>query len=202
MSAPVDRHVPARAPSEAMRLAQAAACGDEAAIAALLKLLTPRLSTIVRAILGRGHPDIDDAIQQTLIGLVRAMPAFRGECDPAGYGARIAVRIAVAARKQAQVQRSRIDPEGEIDAPAPGAGDPVLANRRKEALRELLASLPCEQAETLAMRVVLGWSLEEIARHTSTPLNTVRSRLRLAKQSLRHRIEVDPSLMELLGVDT
>ena len=58
-------------------------------------------------------------------------------------------------------------------------------------MRELLAAIPTEQGETLAMRVVLGWSLEEIAAHTRVPVNTVRSRLRLAKEAMRRRIEAD-----------
>jgi RNA polymerase sigma-70 factor (ECF subfamily) len=63
-----------------------------------------------------------------------------------------------------------------------------------------LADLPSEQAEALAMRVVLGWSLKEIAVYGSVPLNTVRSRLRLAKEALRRRIELAPHLASALEV--
>ena len=55
-------------------------------------------------------------------------------------------------------------------------------------------------AEALAMRVVLGWSLEEIAAQSGAPLNTVRSRLRLAKEGMRRRIEEKPDLVEALEV--
>jgi RNA polymerase sigma-70 factor (ECF subfamily) len=68
-------------------------------------------------------------------------------------------------------------------------------------MRELLAELPPEQAEALAMRVVLGWSLEEIAVQSRAPLNTVRSRLRLAKESLRKTIESQPWLHEALELN-
>ena len=50
------------------------------------------------------------------------------------------------------------------------------------------------------MRVVLGWSLEEIAAHTQVPVNTVRSRLRLAKEAMRRRIEADAALVEALEI--
>jgi RNA polymerase sigma-70 factor (ECF subfamily) len=50
------------------------------------------------------------------------------------------------------------------------------------------------------MRVVLGWSLEEIAAHTRVPVNTVRSRLRLAKEAMRRRIEADSDLVEALEI--
>jgi len=52
------------------------------------------------------------------------------------------------------------------------------------------------------MRVVLGWSIKEIATHSGAPLNTVRSRLRLAKEALKSRIEEDPGLVEALGMAT
>jgi RNA polymerase sigma-70 factor (ECF subfamily) len=41
---------------------------------------------------------------------------------------------------------------------------------------------------------VLGWSLEEVASATGVPVNTVRSRVRLAKEALRRRIEALPHL--------
>jgi RNA polymerase sigma-70 factor (ECF subfamily) len=43
----------------------------------------------------------------------------------------------------------------------------------------------------------LGYSVEEIARATSTPPETVRSRLRLAKNTLRQRIVTEPALAEV-----
>jgi RNA polymerase sigma-70 factor (ECF subfamily) len=45
---------------------------------------------------------------------------------------------------------------------------------------------------------VLGYTLEEIARASSAPLNTVKSRLRLAKQVLRAKVAEDPWLADLL----
>jgi RNA polymerase sigma-70 factor (ECF subfamily) len=67
-------------------------------------------------------------------------------------------------------------------------------------LRGLLEIIPQEQAEALALRTMLGWSLQEIAAASAVPLNTVRSRLRLAKEALRSKIEADSSLAEALGV--
>ncbi len=47
------------------------------------------------------------------------------------------------------------------------------------------------------LRVVYGHSIEEISTLTRTPFNTVRSRLRLAKEALRQRIEAEPQWAEL-----
>jgi RNA polymerase sigma-70 factor (ECF subfamily) len=189
--------------SSTVELARLAATGDSMATGKLLRTLTPRLVRVVRAVLGGGHPDVDDAIQQALIGFVQALPAFRGDCDPLGYATVIAVRAAVAVRKRAHIDHGRRDDSADADAIAghrPSPGDEVAARQRKELLRDLLAELPNEQAEALAMRVVLGWSLEEIAAQSGAPLNTVRSRLRLAKEGMRRRIEERPSLVDALEV--
>jgi RNA polymerase sigma-70 factor (ECF subfamily) len=192
---------PAAPESEAMVLARQAAAGNGLATGRLLRMLTPRLGSIVRAIMGAGHPDRDDALQVTLIGFVQALPSFRGECDPAGYAATIAVRTAVAARKRARVRGSREETsQVEPADPTSSPGQLAESRRQQEILRDLLAAIPTEQGETLAMRVVLGWSLEEIAAHTRVPVNTVRSRLRLAKEAMRRRIEADSDLVEALEI--
>ena len=67
-----------------MELAKLAAGGDSVATGKLLRAMAPKLVGVVRAVLGGNHPDLDDAIQQTLIGFVQALPAFRGDCDPLG----------------------------------------------------------------------------------------------------------------------
>lgn len=182
-------------------LAREAAAGDSAATSKLLRAVAPKLVAIVRAILGRGHPDVDDAVQQTLIGFVQGLPSFRGDCDPTGYGRVIAVRTAMHVRRRARARDVRSDDSVDMDAmPAsrPSPRELVHARRRKETIRELLEQLPPEQGETFAMRIVLGCSLDEIARHTGVPLNTVRSRLRLAKERLKAKIESDPVLLETL----
>jgi RNA polymerase sigma-70 factor (ECF subfamily) len=186
-----------------MALARAAAGGDSAATGQLLRLLAPRLNRVVRAVLGGHHPDVDDAFQQSLIGLVQALPAFRGDCEPIGYATIIAVRTALAMRKRSRIEQSRREDDVETDTMPEACrsqSDEVAANRRKEVMRELLDHLPPEQSEALAMRIVLGWSIKEIATHSNAPLNTVRSRLRLAKEALKSRIEANADLVAALEV--
>ena len=188
---------------EAIALARQAAAGDAAATSRLLRSIGSRVIRVVRAVMGGGHPDVDDVAQQALIGFIQALPAFRGDCDPARYATTIAVRTAIGARRRGRVERARRDSSADADALASSCTEPgeeMASQRRKEVLRDLLAELPPEQAEALAMRVVLGWSLDEIASQSATPLNTVRSRLRLAKESLRRTIESQPELVELLEV--
>jgi RNA polymerase sigma factor (sigma-70 family) len=56
---------------------------------------------------------------------------------------------------------------------------------RAEVMRDLIRRLRPVQAETLVMRVVLGFTVEEIALATDVSVNTVKTRLRLGKKALR-----------------
>ena len=121
------------------------------------------------------------------------------------YVSRIAVRTAMAARKRRIVRQNRAEAIGsEVgdDDYAASAGDDAWAVRRRDLLRALLDELPEAQADTFALRIALGYSMQEVADATGAPVNTVRSRLRLAKEALRHRIEKDPAFAELIGEET
>jgi RNA polymerase sigma factor (sigma-70 family) len=182
-------------------LAQQAARGDTEATAKLLRLLAPGMLRTAHALLGRAHPEVDDVAQQSMIALVQALPSFRGECTPGHFANSITTRFALAARRRQATRESRTDDGVEVDglfSDARSAVDHVLSEKRRAAIRELLSTLPEAQAQTLALRVVLGLSLAEVAAATQVPLNTVRSRIRLAKEALMERIEADASLLELL----
>jgi RNA polymerase sigma-70 factor (ECF subfamily) len=183
-------------------LAARAASGDLWAIQALLKAITPLVRRIVAGVLGGGHANFDDVVQQALIAVQHALPAFRGECHPSGYASRIALRIALRARRRNRVEHARREAFARLDlGPDPGHAPAAEAEagQRRRVLRDLLEELPEEQADALGLRVILGWSLEAVASATGAPLNTVRSRVRLAKEALRRRIEATPELADLRG---
>jgi RNA polymerase sigma-70 factor, ECF subfamily len=183
-------------------VAARAALGDEPAMRQLLRSIATSLLAAVRAVVGRNAPDVEDIAQETMVAFVQALPAFRAECSVNHYVSRIAVRTAVAARKRRVIRENRADSfeeQGTGEQYAASPGDEAWAARRREALRGLLAELPEVQAETFALRVALGYSMHEVAAATGAPVNTVRSRLRLAKEALRRRIEQDPALAEVLG---
>lgn len=185
-----------------LALAKEAGTGDAAATAKLLRLVAPEMRRVVRGVLGNHSADVDDASQQALVGLVHALPAFRGDCSPVGYACRIAFRTALAVRRQRVRLRDRCDLSVDADSLShdDGGAQREGAGLRMELLRTLLDDVPPEQAEALTLRTVLGWSLAEIAEASGAPLNTVRSRLRLAKEAVRAKIEANPELAEALGV--
>jgi RNA polymerase sigma-70 factor, ECF subfamily len=160
--------------------------------------LRPTLVRVVASVLGSSHPDFDDAIQQSSLALIRAAAVFRGECHPAGYAARITLRVALRMRRKSHREWGR---RNEVEQPlidSISPNDLAEASQRRELLRDLLAELPAAQSEALTLRAVLGWSLDEVARATGVPSNTVRSRIRLARQNLKRSIARAPHLAEAL----
>ncbi|MFZ5897173.1 MAG: RNA polymerase sigma factor [Myxococcota bacterium] len=186
----------------ALALVRRAVAGDLPAAQELLTLLLPSIARVVAGVMGAAHPDLDDAIQQTLIAVVRALPAFRGECHPAGFACRIAARTAARARRRTRQARVLQEDFARLAASEPeveSPGEVADGERRRRVWRDLLDELPEEQSETLVLRVLMGWSLEEVAKATSTPVNTVRSRIRLAKEALRKKLDAMPALAEEVG---
>ena len=193
-----------RAESEE-RLVRAAQAGDASAIDLLLSELTPPVLRAARALLGPAHPDIDDLVQDVLIAVFDALPSFRGECTLLHFAIRIGARRAATMRRRSRSVLEWLGAffrrEQPFRSEAPDPPDETAADRRRRALRTLLSELPEAQAETLVMRVALDYGIEEIAQATRVPVNTVRSRLRLAKDALRRRIEADARWAELWEED-
>src|SRR5450631_3191067 len=84
--------------AELTALARLAGSGDPAATRRFLDQMWPTLSRVVNSVLGSRHPEVDDVIQQSLIAVLQALSAFRGDCHPAGYASRIALHVALRAR--------------------------------------------------------------------------------------------------------
>ena len=189
-------------------LVAAAAGGSAPAARRVLERVAPPVHRVVRAVLGPSSSRVgcaalaEDVTQDALLAVVHALGSFRGECGFVHYACRIAARVAVAARRAraAEAVAASLDDEAALEIAVACAGDDPEAPRRRALLRALLDELPEAQAETLVLRVMLGFSIAQTAEATAVPPNTVRSRLRLAKEALRHRIEQDPSLAEMLEV--
>jgi RNA polymerase sigma factor (sigma-70 family) len=175
--------------------------GDREARNQLVADLAPGVLRALSALLGRTHPDLEDLAQDVLIAVVAALPDFRGDSTLLHFAVRIAARKSVVVRRRSRSVLGWLEGfwrgEHPLRQPHATAHDEFCADRQRALLRLLLSELPDAQAEALWLRVVCGHSIEEISAITETPFNTVRSRLRLAKEALRQRIEVEPHWAEL-----
>jgi RNA polymerase sigma-70 factor, ECF subfamily len=184
-------------------LVAAAAGGSAPAARRVLERVAPPVHRVVRAVLGPSASRAgvaEDVTQDALLAVVRALGSFRGESGFVHYACRIATRVAVAARRARAAEAGGVSLDDEEALEIPLAGEDPEAPRRRALVRALVDELPEAQAETLVLRVMLGFSIAQTAEATAVPPNTVRSRLRLAKEALLRRIEGDPSLAEMLEV--
>jgi RNA polymerase sigma factor (sigma-70 family) len=194
------------AADDLLPLARATAKGDADAAATLVMHVAGPMLRVVRRVLGRQHPDIDDVAQDSAIALLRALATFRGDCSVVHFANRVALLTALAARRQL---RARNDGGGESQArnlenvadelPSPLAT--TLAARRRQVVHDLLDELPDVIAESLALHFVLGYTVEEISAAIAVSRNTVWSRLRQGKRALRRKLEGNTQLAEMLEVN-
>ena len=192
----------AEAHDELAELAQAVARGDARALRSFLTRIVPHLLRVARRVLGPAHPFVEDVAHDAAYAVVDQLPTFRGEGTILNFSRRVAVLTAMnmrrrdAAQKRARSQDPR-DPDtiqAENADPERSAASFALV----PIMRELLDELPEALGEAFALNVILGYTVQEIAELSHAPVETVRSRLRLAKQRLKERALAHPGLRDSL----
>jgi RNA polymerase sigma-70 factor (ECF subfamily) len=183
-------------------VAREAAAGDVDAMQQLLIAVGPAVHRVARTILGVSNAEAADAAQESLVAFATSLERFRFESGVLHFACRVALNVSISVRRKAAAAGTALQSfrgEGPARArPAVHSDEDLAARQRRDTVRELLDTLPPAQAETLALRFVLDCSLREVAEATGVPENTVRSRLRLAKEALQQRIAEDPALADLL----
>jgi RNA polymerase sigma-70 factor (ECF subfamily) len=176
--------------------------GDQAMMCELVKKVSPAIRHVVRLVMGRNHPDRADVTQECLMVLRKALQSFRNESSVAQFACQVAMRTALTARRRSRSQdriitkaRLNIGPDAEV---GPSPDDPLEQRQRAGAFQRLMQDLPESQAETFMLRVILDYSLPQVALATGVSINTVRSRVRLAKEKLKERLRTNKNLHELL----
>ncbi|HXX68307.1 MAG TPA: sigma-70 family RNA polymerase sigma factor [Polyangiaceae bacterium] len=184
-------------------LATAVVRGDPGAVRTFVIATGKTVRGAVRMVLGSSPHEIDDVTQDAMIGLLRALPRFRGECTIAQFAGRVAILTAMAARRRKRNQnRWVIADDAETLRAASPESSPlarVEASRRREAFRRLLDELPESIAEAMALYFMLGHTVQEIAAQAQVPVGTVWSRIRIGKARLKRQLARDTVLSEELG---
>lgn len=200
-----DGDASAGAPDALLPLVRAAAAGEREPLVRLLSAVAPSVTAAIRVLLGPRHPELDDAVQEALMAVTASLGRFRGESSFLHYARRIAVRTALALRRA----RDKGDRGLAVIAAAEPRDDrwranesPMEREQRVAIFVRLLDELPEGQAECIAYRVLLEVPLPQIADQLGIPVNTVRSRVRLARNHLRDRILGDPVLAAALKEDS
>lgn len=178
VAAPADRATD-RAAEDAAWMAQYQR-GDVRAFEALYGRHKRGVYNFCRRMLGE-RGDAGEAMQEVFLRVIRASADWTPQ-------ARFTTWLYTIARNYCHDRLRRKD-GGEVAASEPSLADPAPAPagdpRLREVLSRAIAALPDEQREVFVMRAYLEMSFPEIAEVAGEPVNTTKSRMRLALERLR-----------------
>lgn len=132
--------------------------------------------------LGVGEAELDDLVQEVFVVAHRKLPQFEGRSTIGTWLFGITYRVVRDLRRSAAARARR-------EALATGGRPPTEPDRKLSrvqaatVLDDLLATLDDEQREVLVMAEIMHMTAPQIAELTEAKLNTVYSRLRLARRA-------------------
>ena len=165
-------------------LARLAAAGDERAFAAIYRRYGGELHRYCRAILGSSE-DAADALQNTMVSALRALPGERREIALKPWLFRVAHNEAISLLRQRR-SGDELDPE-QLTVPGAEAGA-ATAERLRRLVRDL-GQLPDRQRGALVMRELNGISCEEIGASLGCTASAARQLIYEARIALQEIAE-------------
>jgi RNA polymerase sigma-70 factor, ECF subfamily len=157
------------------RLAEAAAHGDNTAVAELVRRTQPVVWRVCSAL---GSPgEVEDLVQETYLRALRSLPKFRGDAPVTGWLAAVARNVCAdhvrgRTRLGRLVDRLCLEPIVEHFSDAPGS------------VADLLSVLDTDRREAFVLTQLAGLSYEEAAAAMGCPVGTIRSRVARARGQL------------------
>jgi RNA polymerase sigma-70 factor, ECF subfamily len=151
--------------------------GDADAFARLVERHERRLFSLAARVLGSQN-EAEDAVQEALIRVWKALPRFREGARFSTWLYRITLNSALDVRA-----RRRADPS-DLVAERADPRDPFLARELSGALQQALGELDEPNRVAVVLYDVLGCSYAEIAEVTGTPEGTVKSRIFRGRRDL------------------
>jgi RNA polymerase sigma-70 factor, ECF subfamily len=172
-------------PSDA-ELLEGVARGDEASLATLYdRYHVLAFSLALRVVNDRGRAE--DVVQDAFLSVWRKAGSYIQ-----GRGSVKTWLASIVRNRAIDVVRARRESDGDDDAillslrdPRPSVVEQVTANLDRDVIRTVIAELPLEQRQAIAMAYFEGRSHSEIAEVTGLPLGTVKSRIRLGMYRLK-----------------
>jgi RNA polymerase sigma-70 factor (ECF subfamily) len=163
--------------------------GEREAFAALFGYFAPRVKSYLRG-MKADEALAEDLAQEVMLTVWRRA----GQYDPAQAALSTWI-FTIARNKRIDAIRREKRPEIDPNDPAlvpdaePLPEEAVVAQQQGEELRRIIRELPEEQATLLRLSYFEELSHAEIAGQLDLPLGTVKSRLRLAMNKLRVKLE-------------
>ncbi len=171
--------------------------GDNRLAGQLYDRLIPIVDTTIYRLLGRRETDHDDLVQCTFeqVVLTITRKKFARACSLTTWAATVAAHVALNALRSRTRERRVVDRHAGYDADAvqPQASQnperEVGAKRDLERLRQNLAAMDPDKAETVVLHDVLGHELAEVATTMGVTVAAAQSRLARGRRELIARME-------------
>jgi RNA polymerase sigma factor (sigma-70 family) len=169
-------------------LAQKALGKEAQAIRTFLQAIAPAIRRTCRGAMGPGHADLEDTIQEALVDTMRALPRYRFEGNVIHYVTKIALRLAIDARRRGTLRSGHLLEFREHQVRHTIGHVEDRRFEEAELARQVLQQLSPTLTEALVLHLILGFSIDEVASMTQTRTNTVRKRLRAGRASMRRKL--------------
>jgi len=144
----------------------------------------------------RNTSDARDLLQEVFLAVYRHLPSYRNEGQFKGWMMRIAANKTMDLLRVRQRSPRLSTDDAALDAvqqwQAPDTQNPDRVYEQhndNHRIRTLLQALPPEQRLVVELKFFQHCTFEEIALQTSTPVNTVKSRLYTSLQKLKDTLE-------------
>jgi RNA polymerase sigma-70 factor (ECF subfamily) len=167
-------------PSAEAALLEAGRAGDRVALEQLLALHQRSVYALCYGILGHVE-DAEDAVQETFLRALDALPRFRGEAAFRTWLYRIALKLCL---RWKSARRPVDAGEPEAVPTAPETASPETLALRHLRLREALGALLPRQRAILLLKEREGWTVPEIAAGLGWSANRVEYDLYKARRAL------------------
>lgn len=144
--------------------------------------------------------DLEDVLQDVFLEVFRSIRRFEGKSAFSTWLYRVAVHVAMKARRKHT--RSRLEvveelPERAAEGPSPAEAS--LSAERQARVEALLEQLSPKKRTVLVLHDLHGVDAHRIAELLETNVLTVRTRLFYARRELEQLARVDPALAEYFG---
>lgn len=156
--------------------------GDRSATDALLRAHYDTVRAVCHRIV-TNRADAEDATQQALISIVRALPGFDGRARFSTWAYRIATNAAIDEIRRTRRRGVPTD-SAVIDSVATAVPDHSPSVDDRLAFESALARVAPEYRQVLVMRHVADMEYAEISVALDVPVGTVRSRLARGRAQL------------------
>jgi RNA polymerase sigma-70 factor, ECF subfamily len=171
-------------------LSQIATQRSDEAFRRLFAEFGPRIRDYMRR-RGADAATAEELAQETLLTVWRKAALYSADKGtPASWIFTIARNLRINRLKREVVWQELSDEHADTIPSEAAAPDDAVAERQRQArVQAVLAELPADQRDVVTLAFIEGLSQNQIAAYLSLPLGTVKSRMRLAYQKVRHALE-------------